>query len=137
VKTFFDSSAFAKRYVEEPGSDEVEAACLAATDLGLCVICVPEILSAFNRRLRERGLRQSDYKLIKERLLADVADATIVDLTPAVIKEAVVMLETSILRAADALHIAAAVAWDAEWFISADRRQLAAARKAGLRTKAV
>ena len=137
MKTFFDSSAFAKRYVEEPGSDEVEAACLAATDLGLCVICVPEILSAFNRRLRERGLRQSDYKLIKERLLADVADATIVDLTPAVIKEAVVMLETSILRAADALHIAAAVAWDAEWFISADRRQLAAARKAGLRTKAV
>jgi predicted nucleic acid-binding protein len=137
VKTFFDSSAFAKRYVEEPGSDEVEAACLAATDLGLCVICVPEILSAFNRRLRERGLRQSDYKLMKERLLEDVTDATIVDLTPAVIKEAVVMLETSILRAADALHIAAAVAWDAEWFLSADRRQLAAARKAGLRTKAV
>ena len=137
MKTFFDSSAFAKRYVEEPGSDEVEAACLAATDLGLCVICVPEILSAFNRRLRERGLRQSDYKLMKERLLDDVTDATIVDLTPAVIKEAVVMLETSILRAADALHIAAAVAWDAEWFISADRHQLAAARKAGLRTKAV
>ena len=137
MKTFFDSSAFAKRYVEEPGSDEVEAACLAATDLGLCVICVPEILSAFNRRLRERGLRQSDYKLMKERLLDDVTDATIVDLTPAVIKEAVAMLETSILRAADALHIAAAVAWDAEWFISADRRQLAAARKAGLRTKAV
>ena len=137
MKTFFDSSAFAKRYVEEPGSDEVEAACLAATDLGLCVICVPEILSAFNRRLRERGLRKSDYKLMKERLLEDVTDATIVDLTPAVIKEAVVMLETSILRAADALHIAAAVAWDAEWFISADRRQLAAARKAGLRTKAV
>lgn len=137
MKTFFDSSAFAKRYVEEPGSDEVEAACLAATDLGLCVICVPEILSAFNRRLRERGLRQSDYKLMKERLLEDVTDATIVDLTPAVIKEAVVMLETSILRGADALHIAAAVAWDAEWFISADRRQLAAARKAGLRTKAV
>jgi uncharacterized protein len=137
VKTFFDSSAFVKRYVEEPGSDEVEAACLATTDLGLCVICVPEILSAFNRRLRERGLRQSDYKLMKERLLEDVTDATIVDLTPAVIKEAVAMLETSILRAADALHIAAAVAWDAEWFLSADRRQLAAARKAGLRTKAV
>jgi predicted nucleic acid-binding protein len=54
-----------------------------------------------------------------------------------VIKEAVVLLETSILRAADALQIAAAVAWGAEWFISADRRQLAAARRAGLRTKAV
>ncbi|MEI6241417.1 MAG: type II toxin-antitoxin system VapC family toxin [Planctomycetia bacterium] len=137
MKTFFDSSAFAKRYVDEPGSDAVEAACLAATDLGLCVICVPEIVSAFNRRLRERMLRPADYKLMKERLVEDVSDATIVDLTPAVIKEAVVMLETSVLRAADALHVAAAVVWGAEWFVSADRRQLAAARRAGLRTKAV
>lgn len=137
MKTFFDASAFAKRYVEEPGSDDVEAACLAATDLGLCVIGVPEILSALNRRLRERALRRADYELIKARLLEDVADAALVDLTPAVIKETVALLEASPLRAADAMHVAAAVVWEAERFISADRRQLAAARKAGLRTKAV
>lgn len=137
MKTFLDSSAFAKRYVEESGSDEVEAACLAATDLGLCVICVPEILSALNRRLRERTLRRGDYDLIKGRLLEDVGDAAIIDLTPAVIKETVAMLEVSPLRAADAMHVAAAVAWGADWFISADRRQVTVARKAGLRTKAV
>lgn len=137
MKTFLDSSAFAKRYVEESGSDSVEAACLAATDLGLCVICVPEILSALNRRLRERTLRRGDYDLIKGRLLEDVGDAAIIDLTPAVINETVAMLEASPLRAADAMHVAAAVAWGADCFLSADRRQLAAARKAGLRTKAV
>lgn len=137
MKTFFDASAFVKRYVEEPGSEDVETACLSATDLGLCVICVPEILSAFNRRLRERALRRADYDVLKARLLADVADAALVDLTPAVIKETVALLEATPLRAADAMHVAAAVVWNAEWFISADRRQLTAARRAGLHTKAV
>lgn len=137
MKTFFDSSAFAKRYVEEPGSDAVETACLSATDLGLCVVCIPEILSALNRRLRERAFRHADYDMIKERLLEDVADAALVDLTPAVIKETVALLEASPLHAADAMHVAAAVVWGAEWFISADHRQLSAARKAGLKTKAV
>lgn len=137
MKTFFDASAFVKRYVEEPGSDDVEAACLSATDLGLCVICVPEILSALNRRLRERAFRPADYDMIKVRLLEDVADAALVDLTPAVIAETVALLEATPLRAADAMHVAAAVVWKAEWFISADRRQLSAARKAGLHTTAV
>jgi predicted nucleic acid-binding protein len=35
----------------------------------------------------------------------------------------------------DALHIACALEWGAEVFVSADARQLAAARRAGLRTK--
>jgi predicted nucleic acid-binding protein len=137
VKTFFDSSAFAKRSIEEPGTAAVEAICGAASDLGLCVLCVPEILSAVNRRLRERRLRRDQYILIKQHLLDDVADATIIDLTPTVIAATVTVLETSAIRAADAMHVAAASVWQADLFVSADRQQLAAARKAGLRVKAV
>ena len=49
MKIFFDSSAFAKRYIDEPGSDSVEAICQNATELALSVICMPEIISAMNR----------------------------------------------------------------------------------------
>jgi predicted nucleic acid-binding protein len=35
----------------------------------------------------------------------------------------------------DALHVACAMQWGAELFVSADARQVAAAKKAGLRTK--
>jgi predicted nucleic acid-binding protein len=49
----------------------------------------------------------------------------------------VTVLEASVVRAADAMHVAAAVVWGAELFVSSDRQQLAAARKAGLRVKAV
>lgn len=137
VKTFFDSSAFAKRYLEEAGSAAVESLCLAASDLAVCVICVPEILSALNRRIRERHISSSDYLLLKGHLLDDLRDAAIVDLTPAVIAGTVEVLEAAPLRAADAMHVAAALAWDAELFVSADNRQLAAARAAGLEVKPV
>ncbi len=42
MKTFLDSSAFAKRFVDEDGSDKVEDTCAQATELGLSVLCVPE-----------------------------------------------------------------------------------------------
>jgi len=137
VKTFFDSSAFAKRFLEEPGSDAIEALCLGATDLGLCVICVPEILSALVRRLREKRITAAQAALLERHLLDDVRDASIIDLTPEVIAESIAAIKASPLRAADALHVAAAKVWRADLFVTADDRQLTAARKAGLTVKAV
>jgi len=137
VKTFFDSSAFAKRYVDEPGSEAVESLCAAATDLALSVVCVPEIISAMNRRVRERGLSQRQYEAIKAGLAEDIRDAAIVNLTPHVIATCTAILEGNPLRAVDALHVACAVEWGAELFVSADKRRIAAARQAGLRTRSV
>jgi predicted nucleic acid-binding protein len=137
VKTFFDSSAFAKRYVQEPGSEAVDALCMEATDLALSVVCIPEILSALNRRVRERSLSARQYRTAKEALFDDIRDAEIVNLTPNVISTCTTVLETSPVRAMDALHVACALRWGAEMFVSADERQVAAAKKAGLRTKLV
>ncbi len=134
VKTFLDSSSFAKRFVEEPGSDAVEAACGRATELGLSVICIPEILSALNRRLRERALTRRQYTLAKRRLIHDVRDADIVNLTGPVVRSSIAVLEESPVRAMDALHIACALEWNAELFVSADQRQLRAAKRTGLKT---
>ncbi len=61
MKTYLDSSSFAKRFINEIGSDQVEAICAKATELGLGVLCVPEIVSALNRRRRERTLTPNQY----------------------------------------------------------------------------
>jgi uncharacterized protein len=137
VRTFFDSSAFAKRYVEEAGSEAVDALCSGATELALSVVCIPEILSALNRRVREGNLSRPQYIQAKQRLSEDVEDAVIVNLTPPVLSRCTAILEASPLRAVDALHVACAAAWDAELFVSADKRQISAASKAGLRTRYV
>ena len=132
MKTFFDASALAKRYVEELGSPQVEDICLNATDISISVICVPEIISALNRRLREKLLSRRDYATIKKHLLEDVREATIINLIPEVIVASIKLLEDSPLRAMDALHIACAIIWGAELFVSSDKQQITAAERAGL-----
>ena len=137
MKLFLDSSAFAKRFVEEAGSREVEALCSQAAELCLSVVCVPEIVSALSRRRREKVLSPRDYARAKERLALDVRDAVIVNLTPDVVQESIKVLETTAVRTMDALHIASALVWDADLFATADQRQLAAAKLLGLKTRLV
>lgn len=137
MKTYFDSSAFAKRFVEEVGSDKIEATCIKASELGLSSICVPEIISALNRRRREKTITASQYNQAKKRLLEDVHDADIINLTASVIGSTIGILETSPVRAMDALHIACAIEWCADLFVSADKKQLAAAQRAGIKTQIV
>jgi predicted nucleic acid-binding protein len=137
VKAYLDSSSFAKRFVEEVGSDKTEAICAEATALGLSVLCVPEIVSALNRCRREHTLTPSQYATAKRHLIDDVRDADIINLTTSVVGSAVTVLEASPVRALDALHIACALEWGAELFVSSDNQQLAAAKRAGLNSKKV
>lgn len=132
MKTFFDASAFAKRYVEERGSQLVDDICLNAKEVSISVICVPEIISALNRQIREKRLSRRDYNTIKQHLSNDVRDAVIVNLIPEVITMSTKLLEASPLRAMDALHVACASVWGAELFVSSDKQQITAAQKAGL-----
>lgn len=135
MKLAVDSSAFAKRYVEEEGSDKLYDILQIASDLALCVILLPEIISGLNRRLREGALTDEDYRNAKKLLKDDVHDATLLQLTPAVISQAVRLLENNELRAMDALHVACAIEWNAELFVTSDRRQFDAAINSGLQTE--
>lgn len=137
MKTFFDSSSFAKRYIEEKGSQLVDNICQEASDLSISVICIPEIISALNRRVRERSLSRKDYTIIKRALSEDVRDILIINLTDDVISSSTKLLEKYSLRAMDALHISCALEWGAGLFVSSDKKQIHAAEQAGLPTKLV
>lgn len=106
-----------------------------ASELALCIILVPEILSGLNRRMREGFLTAADYRAVKRQLLADVRDATILQITPAVVSRSIRLLENGNLRAMDALHVACALEWGPDLFVTSDSRQSLAAGNAGLRTE--
>ena len=134
MKLAIDSSSFAKRYVQEIGSDQLDLLLENASELAFCVILVPEIVSGLNRRLREQVLTVADYRAVKKQLLDDVRDATVLQLTPSVISRSVKILESNTLRALDALHVACALEWQADLFATSDRRQFTAARNTGLQS---
>ena len=52
MKVFLDTSAFAKRYVGENGSDKVAVLCQRADSLIVSVMCLPELISALSRLVR-------------------------------------------------------------------------------------
>ena len=137
MRVFFDSSAFAKRYVAESGSDEVVRWCEGATVLALSVIALPELVSAFCRLRREGRLSDLQYGELKGALLADIDDALICDTTAEVVALSIDALEAAPLRAMDAIHIAAALACRADVFVSADARQCEAAGRLGLQVARV
>jgi len=135
MKLVVDSSSLAKRYVKEFGSERLDVLLQDASELALCIILVPEVVSGLNRRLREGVLGLADYRAVKKQLLDDVRDAIILQITPSVISNSLKLLETHVLRAMDALHVACALEWKADLFVTSDRRQWIAAQEAGLQTE--
>jgi predicted nucleic acid-binding protein len=133
MKAFFDSSAFAKRYIAEPGSDKVEKICSESVLLGVSSICLPEIISALCRLRRQSIITEGQYESTKQALLKDLEDTLICNITFSVIKQSIHILERNKVRTLDALHVACALEFEAEAFVSSDIQQLSAAKRAGLK----
>ena len=137
MRLFLDSSAMVKRYIDEPGSETVDTLCSQAMELGISVICLPEVVSALCRLIREGKLVSSQYRMLKQELVSDGEDSEILDISPGVISVATAVLEKTPSRAMDAIHIASAIQWNADLFVSSDLRQIASAEEFGLRVERV
>jgi predicted nucleic acid-binding protein len=133
VKVFLDTSAFAKRYVAEQGSDKVIALCLKADSFVISIICLPELISTLSRLVREKKLSKAEYRKLKGDAMTDLVDVDICHITSEILVSVISLLESHPIRAMDALHVACALAVKPDIFVSADHRQLSAARKAGLK----
>jgi len=135
MNIFLDSSAFIKKFIQEQGSTEVDSYCQQASMLGLSVFCLPEIISTLNRKVREGRLTIENYHYLKQKIADDIKDIQIINLVPEVVENGIVLLENNLLRSLDALHLACAIRWNSELFISSDKRQIQAAENTGLRVQ--
>lgn len=135
MNVFLDSSALAKRYVQEPGSDRLEEILFSASSLGVSILGITEVISALCRCRREGKLSQRQYLEAKHALFEEVADSSVVNVTEQVVARAVELLERWPLRSSDSLQVASAAEWSADLFVSADERQCKAARAYGLQVE--
>ena len=63
-----------KRYIEEPGTEEVLEICDRDEQLALCVICFPEIISTLSRLVREGKLQSADYHKLREIMFKEIEE---------------------------------------------------------------
>ncbi len=132
MRLALDSSALARRYFIEPGTERVAVCCREAEDIILSALVLPELISACSRCLREGRISSRGYGRLKRDIHADLAQSGLVGLTPEVLEKAVFCLERAALRASDAVHVATALLAAPDLFLTADRRQGRAARELGL-----
>jgi hypothetical protein len=132
MRIFFDTSALIKRYVEERNSARIQGLCEQADAIVLSIICLPELISTLCRLVREGRVDQSVYHRIKHSVLTDLGEMDICPISAEVMAHSVRCLENHPLRAMDAIHLGCALACAPDCFVSADRRQVEAARAEGL-----
>jgi uncharacterized protein len=137
MRVFLDSSALAKKYIAEKGSERVVALWQAAGDISLSILCVPEVLSACSRLWREKKLDQKGYQAIKNGLLRDIEDTNLINVVPTIIEGAVSCLEGGTMRTLDAIHVASALSIGSDLFVTSDPRQAEGARAMKLKTELV
>jgi uncharacterized protein len=108
VIRFFDTSALAKRYVEEPGSAMVRAALLHHAVV-VARVTLAEVAAAVARATRNGSLTQAQRDTILGRLPADFAKLQVVEIRPALVARVPALVARYPLRAYDAIQLAAAV----------------------------
>ncbi|MBI2607072.1 MAG: type II toxin-antitoxin system VapC family toxin [Deltaproteobacteria bacterium] len=137
MRLYLDTSALAKRYIQEPGSREVIERSRLASQVIVSSLCVPELISALCRLGRERKLSNKDYEDIKVDLANDLSAATVVEPDTAVIRQAIRCMEAEPLRTLDAIQIASALEAGCDLFLSSDRQQCRSAKLLNLAVEQV
>jgi len=136
---FLESTAFAKLFVQEPGTEGLIKLMEAVEDnRKLIAASAPlEVYSAIRRRARAGALSPDDANAALEILRIEAARMVQEPLNPAVLEAARQLLDRTELRWPDALQLAAAIVAREMFqgteiiFVSASQRMLEAARAEG------
>ena len=137
MKVLFDSSALFKRYAGEAGAQQVRDIHTRASSIVLAAHCLTELMSALTRQWREGAFGDAEFARVRSRMREDFDAYRIEPLNRTVEDLAIAAMALSPMRAMDALHIGSAQAARVHLFVTADRRQAAAAQAAGLRTECI
>ncbi len=137
MKMLVDTSALFKRFVNETGQAQVEAAITQADSLLVAPHCKLEMLSAAMRLRREGRLDAARWQSVCDEIEGSFAEVEVLPLTPSMERLAIRALEAAPLRAMDALHVASAAMARVDLFVTADRRQAIAAKAFGLPTQLI
>ena len=136
LNIFIDTSALAKRYVQEPGSEELEDLFLRATSsIFVSTLAYPEFSAAIGRKLRNRELEKDDAAIAISEFETDWNGLfETVSVTKPLAESAASIAVQYGLKGADAIHLATPLASGGDLFVVSDVQLFRAAEEIGIRT---
>lgn len=136
---YVDTSAYLKRFLVEPRSDDMDAF-VAANDYQLAIssLSVVEFRAVLKRRLLLGAISGLFYQKATEQLQQEIANGSLqlYPVTAATFNLASEIIDglSSPLGTLDALHLACAKALGSALMVSGDRQLLRASKESGLQT---
>jgi predicted nucleic acid-binding protein len=137
---FLDTSALAKRYLPERGSDWVDRACTSANvSIWASALAATELASALRRRYREGAMSAEVRDTVYRQFLADSVNYELIGVSEDIVDDAARLLlsgpEIRQFRGIDAIQLATALRWrslldassESAYFVVSDERLRAAA----------
>ena len=137
MHVLFDTSAMFKRYSGERGAARVRIIQGQSLRVTAAAHCKTEVASALTRQWREGLFSDAEYARVLLEIGNDFGALRVMAIDEQVENFAIGAMRLSPLRAMDALHIGTAQLAMVDLFVTADRRQAAAAQMAGLRTELI
>ena len=138
---YFDTSALAKHYIREAGSARVRALLTSYEFLSSAITPI-ELSSAIQRRHRRGEITAMNYNSIIAKINADKSFWQLIEPVPQVLSKAEDLVVSYNIRTLDSIHLASALVLQESLsmplpFVSADNRQIDAARSCQLQTIAI
>ncbi|MCP4700805.1 MAG: type II toxin-antitoxin system VapC family toxin [Gammaproteobacteria bacterium] len=131
---YCDSSALVKLYVEEPHSEWLRRQLPDKTALAASRVAMPEVISAFTRRLHQGELTEAQIKTFQKAFLSDWENLNVLEFDE---RKAAALVSRHRLHGFDAVHLSSALILQGEmdislYFVAFDNSLLQAARAEGL-----
>ena len=137
MNVLFDASALFKRYSGEAGVNRVLQLQALASAVTAAAHCKTEVASALTRQWHEGAFSDAEYERVLADIHADFDELAVMPLSNQTERYAIAAMRLATLRGMDALHIGTAQAASVDLFVTADRRQAAAAQAVGLKTELI
>ncbi len=136
--SYFDSSALAKRYIKENGSEAVKSILADASIVVTSKLAYPEILAAFRRKFNSGELSAASLKKAVNAFESDWENFFIIEFRNELLPIIKDMIEKHSLKGADSLHLSSFLWLKNETeedlpFISSDVKLLKAAKSENLK----
>lgn len=135
MKIFLDTSALAKRYIQEPGSEELEELfCTVATDVFVSTLALPEFAAALGRKIRDQEIAVENASSAMKEFELDWDNLFIkISLTDTIALSASSLALKYPLKGADAVHLATAISAKASLFVVSDQQIVKVSGQLGLK----
>ncbi len=108
---YFDTSALVKKYVLEPGSDQIGSHYSRAEMVGTAMITPPEMASALSRGVRMDKITADEASQAWNAFEEDYDMMYLVDISQPLISRASRLVWEQGLRGYDAVHLASYLTW--------------------------